>query len=546
MLICSIQLTAVLAFCFLFTNVHGHRIHRYDPKDGKTNGDPSFAETTNDKICPGESVETIKIGYMKQVLDHFGDNKAIWEQYYQVNDRYWNNSTVGTHVFLLLGGEYTIINSWVCNEGLTYIRAAKQHGARIVQISHRYFGPNRGLNDTSVDNLRYLSLDQSLQDAYHFIEKFNKQENMTNPKYGNMAAYMRVFFPNASQGAISSSSVLYPTVEAWQYAEIMENVITETSKQCADVVTNAYATMCSLILTDEGRANISGAFHLNPPFENSTNLEDDKSLVMNSIFDAFQTIIQYTYDGRNNDTKVGGNLTASKLCEKMTTNKTDLDKLYDVYSLVHHDKQGNPVPINSSYAQFVDALKETSFDAPEASNRGWLWLSCNGFGFLQTTSNSKMFGSATTLGYLKKLCADIFDQRINSSTIEQSVKESQMKYGFPWTYNGTNVVFSSSQFDPWHFGRVNTTNVETHVISIMTPGTHFYFCGVAHCADMYSMYEGEPAGLNATRQVVFGQIDYYLSLESTWKEPTAKSVAASLVVEKVVLILVVVSVFLLK
>ncbi|KAI6206266.1 hypothetical protein M3Y94_00888900 [Aphelenchoides besseyi] len=546
MLSSCIQLTAILAFCFLFTHVHGfaklfgHGIHRYELKEEG----PSFADTINETICPGDTVESIKIRYMPQVLDHFGGNSATWEQHYELNDRYWNNSTVGTHVFLLLGGEYTITNTWVCNEGLTYMRAAKQHGARVIQLSHRYFGPNRGLGDTSVDNLQYLTVEQVLHDTYHFIEKFNKQENMKNPKYvlfggswpGNIAAYMRVYFPNASQGAISSSSVLYPTVDAWQYAATMEYVINKTSQQCANDVTKAYATMSSMILTDEGRANISEAFHLDPPLTNSTNLDDDKNTVTSAIFDTFQGIVQYNHDGRNNDTKVGANFTVEKLCEKMTANKNDLDKLYDVWSLVHHDKQGNTIPIISSYAKIVAGLKETSFDAPGASGRGWMWLCCSQVGYLQSTDSSTMFGSAAPLEWLKKFCGDIFDQRVNASTIDEGVKKSQMKFGYPWTYNGSNVVFDSSEYDPWQFGRVNSTNVETHVIAVMTPD-------VSHCASMYAMYDGEPEGLNATRAVIFEQIGYYLELESTWKEPDAPSGAACSVVGNMVLIFVV---FLLK
>lgn len=56
----------------------------------------------------------------------------------------------------------------------------------------------------------------------------------------------------------------------------------------------------------------------------------------------------------------------------------------------------------------------------------------------------------------------------------------------------------------------NASNPAIHLISHVTPNS-------AHCSDMYPVYDGEPTGLNETRKLVSDQVDYYLSLRSTWE-----------------------------
>uniref|UniRef100_A0AC35FSN4 ShKT domain-containing protein n=1 Tax=Panagrolaimus sp. PS1159 TaxID=55785 RepID=A0AC35FSN4_9BILA len=68
-------------------------------------------------------------------------------------------------------------------------------------------------------------------------------------------------------------------------------------------------------------------------------------------------------------------------------------------------------------------------------------------------------------------------------------KVAQVAYTFPapWNYTATNVVLPNGDYDPWHA------------------------LSAAHCADMYPPYSDEPAGLNATRQIIIREVGYYLN-----------------------------------
>ncbi|KAI6211021.1 hypothetical protein M3Y96_00389300 [Aphelenchoides besseyi] len=185
----SSLLIIVMLIGFIASDSHALRsFHHYNFMNlcRELEGDegPTFGDLNNQKKCPGETQETIVIGYINQTLDNFGTNNHTWGQYYQVNNRYWNKSeTDGTKIILVIGGEGPIYNNFICEETLTHMVAAKKHGARVLQVNHRFFEGNQNMGTLDVENLKYLSVEQALYDLYRFIEKFNMQENMTNPKY---------------------------------------------------------------------------------------------------------------------------------------------------------------------------------------------------------------------------------------------------------------------------------------------------------------------------------------------------------------------------
>lgn len=90
-----------------------------------------------------------------------------------------------------------------------------------------------------------------------------------------MAALFRVLYPNATQGAVSSSSVLFPKLDLWgyffaslvdikrlEYSVKMEEVINETSNTVKDCNVNVAAAFQELLKsgwTKDGRTAITNA-----------------------------------------------------------------------------------------------------------------------------------------------------------------------------------------------------------------------------------------------------------------------------------------------
>jgi len=140
-----------------------------------------------------------------------------------------------------------------------------------------------------------------------------------------------------------------------------------------------------------------------------------------------------------------------------------------------------------------------------ADMRGWMWLCCNELGYMQTTDKgNSLFGDIISLGSYYKFCVDLFGPEFNGIHVEQAVANSRSTFGTRYTYNATNVVLPNGSFDPWMAIGTNVTIAEQHQIAVLT-------VGAAHCSDMYPAYDGEPAALNATRQIVMSEVRYYLS-----------------------------------
>ena len=123
----------------------------------------------------------------------------------------------------MLGGEGEMTKQWVCWENYTYMQLAKEAGAVIVQLEHRFFGRNKNMTDLSVPNLRLLTPEQALADAASFIAGWpsTPQANLSsNVRWvafggsypGSLAAWLRVKYPQATVGAIASSAGLLPKV----------------------------------------------------------------------------------------------------------------------------------------------------------------------------------------------------------------------------------------------------------------------------------------------------------------------------------------------
>uniref|UniRef100_A0A914E304 Uncharacterized protein n=1 Tax=Acrobeloides nanus TaxID=290746 RepID=A0A914E304_9BILA len=166
----------------------------------------------------------VKIFNFTQPLDNFDpDNKATWQQQVQ-----WKNSSFvpkddGDLIFLMIGGESPVPTALMCFMNWTWAQLAEEHGAFMFQLEHRYFGTSAPTPDMSVPNLKWLTTEQAMADINNFIPAMNKKFNFNKPKWvafggsypGTIAALLRVFYPNITNGNIASSAPLWAKVDFW-------------------------------------------------------------------------------------------------------------------------------------------------------------------------------------------------------------------------------------------------------------------------------------------------------------------------------------------
>jgi hypothetical protein len=98
-------------------------------------------------------------------VDHFDpQNNGTWQQRYFANMQYYS---AGGPVFLMLGGEGTANPIWL-QADTQMVLWAKQFGAAMFLIEHRFYGDSQPFPDLSTPNLQFLSSEQALADAATF------------------------------------------------------------------------------------------------------------------------------------------------------------------------------------------------------------------------------------------------------------------------------------------------------------------------------------------------------------------------------------------
>lgn len=151
------------------------------------------------------------------------------------NLRYWYDDTYykpGGPIFVLLSGETSGVNRLPFLQKGIVNQVAQATGGIGVILEHRYYGTSFPFPNVTIDNLRFLTTEQSLAEIDYFARnvKFETvDDDLTAPNtpwivYGGsyagaQAAFLRVAYPDTFLGTISSSGVTAAIVDYWEYFE---------------------------------------------------------------------------------------------------------------------------------------------------------------------------------------------------------------------------------------------------------------------------------------------------------------------------------------
>lgn len=151
------------------------------------------------------------------------------------NLQYWFDASYykpGGPVFVLLGGETLGSNRLpFLQKGIVHQVIEATNGLGVI-LEHRYYGKSFPYPNTALENLRFLSTEQSLAEVDYFarnVQFSGIDADLTAPNtpwivYGGsyagaQAAFLRVVYPDTFWGTISSSGVTKAIYDYWEYFE---------------------------------------------------------------------------------------------------------------------------------------------------------------------------------------------------------------------------------------------------------------------------------------------------------------------------------------
>jgi pimeloyl-ACP methyl ester carboxylesterase len=168
-----------------------------------------------------------------QVIDHDHPEAGTFSQRYWIFSEY--ASGPGAPVLFYLGQEGSASSSPYS------AKYAKELKAYIVIAEHRYYGDSSPVPDFSVENLRYLSVDQALRD-FKAIQVDLQNTTLKDSKnwitlggsyVGMLAAVYRAKWPDLVVGAIvSSAPLLFPDGNTSSDRFVAQVVLRHGSRKC--------------------------------------------------------------------------------------------------------------------------------------------------------------------------------------------------------------------------------------------------------------------------------------------------------------------------
>lgn len=315
--------------------------------------------------------------FANQTLDHSTNNQrraaSVWRQRYFEDLSLWRGP--GSPVFLEMGGEGPAGGA----PGGLQRQLAKQHGAALLTLEHRFYGASWPHPDMSAAHLRDLSSEQALGDAAQFIQWWEEQHEGALGRTawlawggsysGQLAAWLRLRYPSSVLGAVAFSAPVHAQLDFYQYNQVATAAVAALGGQaCTSLLEAAFAAAVAQ-LGEGGAARRRAAATLqacDPVLG-----DDDASTLQGSVQGAIQSLVQYNQAGGKRGIGafcgIGANASAAGAAPLEA-----LGKMLDF-------AEGGRCLV-SNFTALMAPLRDTNFTTGTPTSRQWYYQLCNEFG----------------------------------------------------------------------------------------------------------------------------------------------------------------------
>lgn len=403
-----------------------------------------------------------------QLLDHFNiEDTRTFRQRYWVIDQFWDRKN--GPVILYICGEYTCPG--LPSDRLFPLYLAQQHSALILVLEHRFYGLSQPFDDLSTEHLRYLTVDQALDDLAYFIQWANKNETLNlgserrwityGGSYpGALSAWFRYKYPHLTSGAVASSAVINAIVDYSDYDHQLYLSTLKSGKQCPQRIQelNKYVEE-QLYSTNESAAH---DFKQSYGAENLTNEQ-----FLNYYVDSFAGLVQYGKRTHLCDVIVGGSAFQER-----------------------YDNMKKFVTENNDPAGYmVSTVKNDSFWDSRDSGRQWTWQTCSELGWFQSAHpnpDEALRSSRVDVNFFLNFCKEIFGDDVTPDVQLANLKRGGM------ALDVSNLIMVNGCEDPWKWA--SRTSDYKQVRGYVAECDN-----CAHCVELYTPSHNDSWNLWWTR-----------------------------------------------
>lgn len=199
-----------------------------------------------------DDVPSMGMATFTQLIDHNNPSLGTFEQFYYYSDEFYKGP--GSPVVLFTPGEvaadgYQVYLSTNTTPGVI----AQQLGAATVVVEHRYWGQSSPVPDLTTQNMKYLTLNNSIADFVNFARTVqlpfdtNGSSQATNAPWvfvggsysGALAAWTESTSPGAFWAYLASSAPVQAINDYWGYfTPVMEGMPANCSADVQAVISH--------------------------------------------------------------------------------------------------------------------------------------------------------------------------------------------------------------------------------------------------------------------------------------------------------------------
>ncbi|OQR67810.1 lysosomal Pro-X carboxypeptidase-like [Tropilaelaps mercedesae] len=401
-------------------------------------------------------------------VDHFGySNNHTFPLRVLYNNEYFDHSKPGP-IFVYTGNEGDIA-PFVYNTGLLW-DWAKEFGALLVFIEHRYYGKSQPYGRDSLKNLTYfgyLTVQQALADFAQVVSEIKRTwpgvENSKVVAFGGsyagmLAAWLRMKYPWLVDAALTSGAPirLYQGLvkcNAFNDA-VAKAFLAEGGKQCVDNIRRSWAAFNRLQNSRAGVDFIFRKFHVC-----LKNVREGLSQVRDWIYGSYVNLAMHNYPYGFDVRRVASypvRLACAFLQTNFSTDEELLSGIYDAVNVYHNDS--GKVKCNDVKYVYGDYI-----------GNAWQVQSCNEL-VMPYCANGK-----TDLSYPFDWDSEVlteYCQRRYGMTPDP--EKFRTMFGGDKITMASNIVFSNGDLDPWSIGGFTKSLGPSLPAVIVRGGAHLY------------------------------------------------------------------------